>query len=109
MALLRKCLNDVRTRGLSREFFACALSEAPDMVIPPPHPCDRQRLQRLRPQGEAGTSDAALNPGANDAAGPFEWLLGRDPHAVAGLPDAQGHGERGRVSPALRQSAWAAA
>ena len=60
------------------------------------------------PQG----ADAAMKLGVNYPAGPFEWLAAWDAGAIAALLDvldAHYRGERYRVSPALRQQAWAQA
>jgi 3-hydroxybutyryl-CoA dehydrogenase len=57
-------------------------------------------------------ADAAMKLGVNYPAGPFEWLARWDVHAVIAVLDALDayyRGERYRVSPALRQRAWAAA
>jgi 3-hydroxybutyryl-CoA dehydrogenase len=58
----------------------------------------------------AEAADAAMKLGVNYPAGPFEWLAAWDARAVVRLLDhLDGHyrGERYRVSPALRQRAWA--
>jgi 3-hydroxybutyryl-CoA dehydrogenase len=55
-------------------------------------------------------ADAAMKLGVNYPAGPFEWLARWDSNAVVTLLDAlDAHyrGERYRVSPWLRQRAWA--
>jgi 3-hydroxybutyryl-CoA dehydrogenase len=55
-------------------------------------------------------ADAAMKLGVNYPAGPFEWLARWDTNAVVALLDAlDAHyrGERYRVSPWLRQRAWA--
>jgi 3-hydroxybutyryl-CoA dehydrogenase len=57
-------------------------------------------------------ADAAMKLGVNYPAGPFEWLARWNTGAVIGLLDtldAHYRGERYRVSPALRQQAWAEA
>jgi len=44
MALLRKCLIEVRTRGLPEDAFAAAIAGGPDTVFPPldeRHPAPR--------------------------------------------------------------------
>ena len=46
MALLRKCLIEVRTRGLPAELFPAALAVGTDTVFPP---LDERRFQRAVP------------------------------------------------------------
>ena len=56
-------------------------------------------------------ADLAMKLGLNYPAGPFEWLAAWDANAVVALLDrldAHFRGERYRVSPDLRQRAWAA-
>jgi hypothetical protein len=53
MALLRKCLNELRTRRLPPDACAFALASAPDTVVPPD---DGDELGRLR------AASAALRP-----------------------------------------------
>jgi 3-hydroxybutyryl-CoA dehydrogenase len=55
-------------------------------------------------------ADAAMKLGVNYPAGPFEWLSRWDVQAVVAVLDALDayyRGERYRVSPGLRQRAWA--
>jgi 3-hydroxybutyryl-CoA dehydrogenase len=55
-------------------------------------------------------ADAAMKLGVNYPAGPFEWLAAWDAREVVRLLDHLDHhyrGERYRVSPELRQRAWA--
>ncbi len=55
-------------------------------------------------------ADAAMKLGVNYPAGPFEWLAAWDAREVVRLLDhldQQCRGERYRVSPELRQRAWA--
>ncbi|MFM2068687.1 MAG: hypothetical protein RLZZ584_3596 [Pseudomonadota bacterium] len=55
-------------------------------------------------------ADAAMKLGVNYPAGPFEWLARWDVQAVLAVLDALDEhyrGERYRVSPGLRQLAWA--
>jgi 3-hydroxybutyryl-CoA dehydrogenase len=55
-------------------------------------------------------ADAAMKLGVNYPAGPFEWLDAWDAREVVRLLDHLDHhyrGERYRVSPELRQRAWA--
>jgi 3-hydroxybutyryl-CoA dehydrogenase len=55
-------------------------------------------------------ADSAMKLGVNYPAGPFEWLAGWDAREVVRLLDhldAHYRGERYRVSPELRQRAWA--
>ncbi len=57
-------------------------------------------------------ADLAMKLGVNYPAGPFEWLARLDARAVVRLLDhldAHYRGERYRVSPGLRQRAWAGA
>ena len=56
-------------------------------------------------------ADLAMKLGLNYPAGPFEWLAGWDANAIVALLDrldTHYRGERYRVSPELRQRAWAA-
>jgi 3-hydroxybutyryl-CoA dehydrogenase len=56
-------------------------------------------------------ADLGVKLGLNYPAGPFEWLASWDAHAIVALLDrldAHCRGERYRVSPELRQRAWAA-
>jgi 3-hydroxybutyryl-CoA dehydrogenase len=55
-------------------------------------------------------ADQAMKLGLNYPAGPFEWLAAWDASAIVALLDrldAHYRGERYRVSPRLRQRAWA--
>ena len=61
---------------------------------------------------DVAAADAAMKLGVNYPAGPFEWLARWDCAAVIELLDrldAHYRGERYRVSPCLRQQAWASA
>ena len=58
MALLRQCLNDLRTRRLSAHDCALALAGWPDSVVPP---LDRHEIEALL-AGHAGTHPAAKYP-----------------------------------------------
>jgi 3-hydroxybutyryl-CoA dehydrogenase len=56
-------------------------------------------------------ADQAMKLGVNYPAGPFEWLAAWDANAITALLDRLDRhyrGERYRVSPELRQRAWAA-
>ncbi|MEO8079076.1 MAG: 3-hydroxyacyl-CoA dehydrogenase [Caldimonas sp.] len=69
--------------------------------------CDAVHQGVCTPEG----ADLAMKLGVNYPAGPFEFLAAWDPRAVAALLDrlaAFYRGERYRVSPELRQRAWAA-
>ena len=61
---------------------------------------------------DVAAADAAMTLGVNYPAGPFEWLARWDCNVVIKLLDrldAHYRGERYRVSPWLRQQAWAGA
>ena len=69
--------------------------------------CDAVQQGVCTPEG----ADLAMKLGVNYPAGPFEWLAQWNAAAAITLLDhldAHHRGERYRVSPALRQRAWAA-
>ena len=83
--------------GRSRARSRCSINEA----------CDAVLQGVCTPEG----ADLAMKLGVNYPAGPFEWLAQWDADAVVALLDrldAHYRGERYRVSPELRQRAWAA-
>ena len=91
----------------------CRIGDTPGLVVARTiamlinEACDAVQQGVCTPEG----ADLAMKLGLNYPAGPFEWLAAWNAIAVVALLDrldAHFRGERYRVSPELRQRAWAA-
>ena len=91
----------------------CPIGDAPGLIVARTiamlvnEACDAVQQGVCTAEG----ADLAMKLGLNYPAGPFEWLAAWNAGAIAALLDrldAHYRGERYRVSPELRQRAWAA-